>query len=66
MFGLGIAELSVILVVALLIFGPKKLPEIGRGLGQGIREFKKAGHEITKSLSEDSTPQIEEKSEDKK
>lgn len=64
MFGLGIAELSVILVVALLVFGPKKLPEIGKGLGQGIREFKKAGHEITKSLNEEPKQQIEEKSED--
>jgi sec-independent protein translocase protein TatA len=37
---IGIAGLVVILVVALLIFGPKRLPEIGRSLGKGMREFK--------------------------
>ena len=42
MFGLGLPELVVILVVALLIFGPGKLPEIGSALGKGIRDFKKA------------------------
>ena len=42
MFGLGAPELLVILVVALLIFGPGKLPEIGSALGKGIRDFRKA------------------------
>lgn len=42
MFGLGIPELVVILVVALVFFGPGKLPEIGSALGKGIRDFKKA------------------------
>ena len=42
MFGLGVPELVVILVVALLIFGPGKLPEIGGALGRGIRDFRKA------------------------
>jgi sec-independent protein translocase protein TatA len=42
MFGLGAPELIVILVVALLIFGPGKLPEIGGALGRGIRDFRKA------------------------
>jgi sec-independent protein translocase protein TatA len=37
---IGIAGLIVILVVALLVFGPKRLPEIGRSLGKGMREFK--------------------------
>jgi sec-independent protein translocase protein TatA len=37
---IGIAGLVVILVVALLVFGPKRLPEIGRSLGKGMREFK--------------------------
>lgn len=42
MFGLGAPELIVILVVALLVFGPGKLPEIGSALGKGIKDFKKA------------------------
>ena len=42
MFGLGAPELIVILVVALLIFGPGRLPEIGGALGKGIRDFRKA------------------------
>jgi len=41
-FGLGVPELIVILVVALLIFGPGKLPEIGSALGRSIRDFRKA------------------------
>ena len=42
MFGLGVPELIVILVVGLLVFGPGKLPEIGSALGRGIRDFRKA------------------------
>ncbi|HYD50805.1 MAG TPA: twin-arginine translocase TatA/TatE family subunit [Terriglobales bacterium] len=42
MFGIGVPELLVILVVALVIFGPGKLPEIGGALGKGIRDFKKS------------------------
>ena len=42
MFGMGAPELIVILVVALLVFGPGKLPEIGASLGRGIRDFRKA------------------------
>ncbi|MGH7788932.1 MAG: twin-arginine translocase TatA/TatE family subunit [Candidatus Binatia bacterium] len=42
MFGLGAPELLLILAVALLIFGPGKLPEIGGALGRGIRDFRKA------------------------
>ncbi|HAO09671.1 MAG TPA: twin-arginine translocase TatA/TatE family subunit [Planktothrix sp. UBA8407] len=40
MFGLGWPEIAIILVVALLIFGPKKIPEIGKSLGQSLRGFK--------------------------
>lgn len=42
MFGLGVPELIIILAVALVIFGPGKLPEIGSALGRGIRDFKKS------------------------
>ena len=45
MFGLGFQELLIILVIALLFFGGKKLPEIASGLGKGIREFKRASSE---------------------
>lgn len=46
---LGFPELIVILVIALVIFGPKKLPEIGKALGSSIKEFKKATKEVMKS-----------------
>lgn len=49
---LGFGELLLILIVALLIFGPKKLPEIGKALGHGIREFKAATRELQNSLAE--------------
>ncbi len=42
MFGIGAPELIVILVIALIVFGPGKLPEIGSALGKGVRDFKKA------------------------
>jgi sec-independent protein translocase protein TatA len=42
MFGLGFQELLIILVIILLLFGAKKLPELARGLGKGINEFKRA------------------------
>ena len=48
MFGIGLPELLVVFLVCLLLFGASRLPEIGRSLGEGIREFKKAfkdGHE---------------------
>lgn len=52
MFNLGFGELILVLIVALVIFGPKKLPELGKALGAGIREFKKATHDIQNSLNE--------------
>ena len=50
---IGLTELAVILVIALIIFGPRKLPEIGRAIGKGIREFKQATEEIGRSVSLD-------------
>jgi sec-independent protein translocase protein TatA len=41
-FGVGPAEVVVLLIVALLVFGPKRLPEMGRSLGRGMREFKES------------------------
>lgn len=47
-FGIGSpADLSIIFVIALVVFGPKKLPEIGRQLGQAMREFRKMADEVT-------------------
>ena len=45
MFGIGFPELLIILLVCLLLFGANRLPEIGKSLGEGIREFKKAFRE---------------------
>ncbi len=53
MFGIGLSELLVILLICLLFFGANRLPEIGKSLGEGIREFKKA---MKDSSSEDSSP----------
>ena len=46
MFGLGLPELLVILVVLVLLFGASKLPQLGSGLGEGIRSFRKAFREV--------------------
>ncbi len=46
MFGLGGGEIILILFIILLLFGAKKLPELAKGLGKGINEFKKASNEI--------------------
>lgn len=45
MFGIGVPEMIVILIVALIIFGPGKLPDLGSSLGKAIRDFKKAMEE---------------------
>lgn len=53
MFGrIGPMELILILVIALVIFGPKKLPEIGKALGNAIREFKKHSSKVTEELED--------------
>ncbi len=49
MFGLGVQELVIIFVIIMVLFGAKKLPEMGKGLGKGIREFKRA----TENLADD-------------
>jgi sec-independent protein translocase protein TatA len=50
---LGMPELIVIFIIALIIFGPRKLPELGRSLGKSIAEFKKATNELQSTLEEE-------------
>jgi sec-independent protein translocase protein TatA len=50
---LGFPELIVIFVIALIIFGPRKLPEIGKSLGKSLAEFKKASNELRNTLEEE-------------
>jgi sec-independent protein translocase protein TatA len=69
MFGLGFGELVVIFLIALIFIGPKKLPELAKGLGKGIREFQNAAKGFSDQLQEKSesnthethdTPQVTE------
>jgi sec-independent protein translocase protein TatA len=63
MFGgkIGPLELAVIVVIALLIFGPKKLGELGKGLGEGIRNFKSSMNDHNSTSNSNSTTTTEEK-----
>lgn len=54
MFGpIGMPELVIILTIALIIFGPRKLPELGRSLGRSLHEFKRASNELRNTLDEE-------------
>ncbi len=68
MFGIGTTELLVILFIILLVFGSKKLPELARGLGKGINEFKRASQEIQSELDVNSAldPKTKKDNDDKK
>lgn len=63
MFGIGMPELLVILVIILIIFGAGKLPEIGAGLGKGIQNFKKATTGTDEIENQEEKPKIDEKQE---
>lgn len=58
---LGFSEILVIAIVALIIFGPQKLPEMGRSMGQAIREFKKATQALTEEVTKVAAEEITEK-----
>ncbi len=47
----GATEIIIVLVIVLVLFGGKKLPELARGLGKGIKEFKKASNEVTEEIN---------------
>jgi len=53
MFGMGMPEILLILAIALIVIGPRKLPELGRGLGKALREFRQATNEFKSSLNID-------------
>ena len=61
MFGgsIGVPEVLIVLVIALIVLGPKKLPEVGRSLGRGMREFKDSISGVTKDEDEDEVRAIQ-------
>ena len=56
MFGFGGGELLIVFVIILLVFGPSQIPKMARGLGQALREFRKAQREITDEVNRDDPP----------
>jgi sec-independent protein translocase protein TatA len=50
---IGVPELIVIFVIALIVFGPKKLPELGKSLGKGLSEFRKASNDLRSTIEEE-------------
>lgn len=62
---LGPTETIVILLIVVILFGAKKIPDLAKGIGQGIKEFKKASKEIIEDEDEDEAPKIEKNKIDK-
>lgn len=58
MFNIGMGELIVIVIVALFVFGPGKLPEVARAAGKGIREFRKAMQDVAKEMQIDEIQEV--------
>ncbi|MBQ6065166.1 MAG: twin-arginine translocase TatA/TatE family subunit [Prevotella sp.] len=61
MFGLGMPEVLLIALVVLLLFGGKKIPELMKGLGKGVKSFKDGMNEMTDELKKDITPEDQKK-----
>jgi sec-independent protein translocase protein TatA len=53
MFGIGMPELIIILVLALIVIGPQKLPDLARSLGKGLAEFKRASNDFRRNIEEE-------------
>lgn len=55
-FGIGTSELIIIMVIVLLVFGAKRLPEIGQSMGKGIRDFKRSLKDVERTIESDQLP----------
>jgi sec-independent protein translocase protein TatA len=65
MFGIGMPELIIIFVIALIVIGPHKLPDLARSLGKGLAEFKKASEDFQRSIHEETRKEEVRKAEEK-